>query len=116
GIACALVVEGELPVFAGQLATAVYRIVQEALTNVVRHAAADQVNIGMRLVHGSLEVMVEDNGRGFAPAALAENSGLGLAGMRERAALIGGRLEVVSEPGRGARIVLRAPLFWGDLS
>jgi len=81
----------------------VYRVVQESLTNVARHAGADQVDV--RLTADSrLEIVITDNGRGFDPGELAASGGLGIAGMRERAMLVGGSLEVDAGPGRGTRV------------
>ena len=75
-----------------ELETTVYRLVQEALTNVVKHAQAGHVSIVRARRGRAATAVVEDDGRGFDPAS--ENGGIGLAGMRERLALIGGRLEV----------------------
>jgi PAS domain S-box-containing protein len=103
GIACTFTVAGSLPEIADTLATAAYRITQEALTNVARHAGADQVDV--RLTADSrLEIVITDNGRGLDPGELAASGGLGIAGMRERAMLVGGSLEVDAGPGRGTRV------------
>ncbi|HET9544389.1 MAG TPA: GAF domain-containing sensor histidine kinase [Gaiellaceae bacterium] len=88
--------------------TTLYRVVQEALTNVVKHAQAGHVSIVLARRGSAATAVVEDDGRGFDPAS--ENGGIGLAGMRERLALIGGRLEVESGPGVGTTIVAEAPL------
>jgi signal transduction histidine kinase len=77
-----------------ELETTVYRLVQEALTNVAKHARAEHVTCGVRLEYDMLRVEVADDGRGFDPDAPAE--GFGLVGMRERMALAGGRLEIES--------------------
>jgi len=89
--------------------TALYRIVQEALTNVVKHASAARVSI--TLVHKGMTavVVVEDDGRGFDPAS-ARRDALGFAGMRERVALVGGRLTVESSPGAGTTLVAEVPV------
>ncbi len=87
------------------LSTAVYRLVQEALTNVGRHADAQRVEVRVGRVPEGLEVCVADDGRGFDAAAPTE--GFGLAGMRERAALMGGTLELGSSAaGTRIRVVL----------
>ena len=87
-----------------------YRIAQEALTNVAKHAAADSVDITLAGEPDSLTLFVRDSGKGFNPDAVRERGGLGLIGMRQRAELIGGTLEVQSGPGQGTQIVVCAPL------
>jgi len=77
-----------------ELKTALYRLVQEALTNVARHARAARVDVSVEQRHDQVRVRVADDGRGFEPAEPTE--GFGVAGMRERAALMGGRLEIES--------------------
>ena len=86
----------------------VYRIVQEALTNVARHAGATGVRLRLAVDANVLFLEVEDDGTGFEPERAAE--GLGLAGMRERAQLLHGRLDIERTPTGGARVRLRAPL------
>lgn len=92
------------------VATAAYRITQEALTNVARHAFATQVKIDLQVRGGVLTLSVADNGRGFDPQKLSQSHCLGLAGMRERASLLGGRLELESKAGKGTRVYFRLPL------
>jgi signal transduction histidine kinase len=92
----------------------VFRAVQEAISNVVRHAEAEKVLIEVAAERGILEIDVEDDGRGFDPAEAAGPSesgrGLGILGLRERLELIGGTAKVVSSPGGGTRVSLRVPL------
>lgn len=88
---------------------AVYRIIQEALTNVARHAGATEVSVHVAIDHNVLQrvlgVEIEDRGRGFDPeAALTSVSSGGLLGMRERVKLLNGAFEVKSAPGAGARV------------
>lgn len=99
--------------FRPEIETAVYRIVQEALTNIARHACAAEAEV-MTLVEGDmLLVTVEDKGVGFEPeAVIVMKESVGLSGMRERLALLGGRLKIDSAPGRGTR--LRAEIPLGD--
>jgi signal transduction histidine kinase len=85
-----------------ELRTAVYRLVQEALTNVVKHARADRVSISVERGDGGLEVAVHDDGAGFDPGAPLD--GYGLAGMRERVELCGGTLSITSEAGDGTTV------------
>lgn len=84
----------------------VYRIVQEALTNAVRHSRAEHVDVLLKGGGGSLVVVIEDDGCGFDPDTIASNSHLGLAGMQERAQQMGGKLTVESTPGAGATVVV----------
>lgn len=90
---------------------AVYRIVQEALSNVVRHAHARRVEVHLGVADDTLLATVQDDGRGFHPGRTSseQGCGLGLFGMRERAAYLGGEVDVGSEPGRGTRVRVRVP-------
>ncbi|MBA3566973.1 MAG: GAF domain-containing protein [Actinobacteria bacterium] len=88
--------------------TALYRIVQEALTNIVKHAQANAVSIVLARKAGAVTALIEDDGRGFNHDGSGE--GLGLLGMGERLALLGGRLKVESRPGAGTTIVAEVPL------
>lgn len=91
--------------FATEIETAAFRIVQEALTNVARHAGTDEAMVRIWADRHTLAVQVEDRGRGFdSEAMLVAGSSTGLAGMRERALLIGGTFVVESQPGDGARL------------
>ena len=81
--------------------TAVFRIVQEALTNVVRHADASAVRIVMRQTPQHISVNIQDNGRGSAPRRIDDPASIGLLGMRERAELIGARLAISGRAGQG---------------
>jgi len=91
---------------------AVYRIVQEALANVAKHAAASRVKVELRRRDDSIVIMVEDDGGGFDPGVRMEGtgSGLGLVGMMERTQLLGGRFDVRSTVGFGTRIEAELPL------
>lgn len=90
-------------------ACAVFRIVQEALHNVAKHACATQVLVSLDQCDASIQVTVEDNGKGGA-GDCGRPDAMGLAGMRERAALLGGKLTVLSLPGSGTTIKVRVPL------
>lgn len=89
--------------------TAVYRIVQEALTNVIRHAQATRVDVLLEQRDDKLIVLVEDNGVGFDPTAEMPRGRLGLIGLRERAEMLGGRLMLESGPGAGTTLLLEVP-------
>ena len=89
---------------------AAYRIVQEALTNVARHASAAHCRVRLTRLPGTLQVEIEDDGTGFDPErAPVPASGFGLIGMRERAAMLGGSLQVLSAPGAGTRLSVELP-------
>ncbi len=90
--------------------TAVFRVVQEALTNIIRHAQATQVGICLRIEEGSLILMVTDNGRGITPEERLSRSSLGLLGMQERAHLIGAHMEIAGQKGAGTTLRLCVPL------
>jgi signal transduction histidine kinase len=94
--------------------TTVYRVLQEALTNVAKHAEARSTSIHLVRDETAVELRVQDDGAGFAPAPgrapVEQRRRLGLQGMRERAALLGGSIRVESSPGRGATITARFPL------
>ncbi len=98
---------GRLP---DRLEVSVYRIVQEAITNVVRHAKASRVSVVLLRTRQHVTVLVEDDGCGFDPAALPAGPRLGLTGIRERATLFGGVCTVESEPGHGTTIRIKIPL------
>jgi len=93
---------------------ALFRIAQEALNNVRKHAEADRVTLRLSAVKGQLLMSVADNGRGFVPpeqtAELSAGGRLGLLGMRERVELLGGELEIVSSPGGGTEVRALVPL------
>jgi signal transduction histidine kinase len=103
-----------LPPLSRDATTALYRVVQEALTNVARHAHAETVLIGCTVSNAAIVIEIEDDGIGFDPAAIAHprdtGEGLGLLGMHERLALLGGRLDVESEAGHGTHVVAVLPL------
>jgi len=88
--------------------TTLYRIAQEALTNVARHSRATSVDVILERRGDQVVLIVEDNGVGFDPArTTSERRGFGLLGMQERAALVGGTLQIETEPGKGTSVLLR---------
>jgi len=89
--------------------TAVFRIFQEILLNVRRHARATRVWIDLRGEDGYFILEVRDNGKGMPRDQLKELEGLGILGMRERALVFGGTVSIESEPGRGTRVEVRIP-------
>jgi len=109
GITC-LFEHGNIPPIPDMVATAVYRIAQETLTNVARHAFASRVEVILKNEGHLLKLTVVDNGRGFITNKVSETEALGLVGMRERAALVGGVWDVQSGIGKGTRVNLRVPV------
>jgi PAS domain S-box-containing protein len=89
---------------------AIFRIVQEALTNVVRHADASAVKIVMRQTPRAASLKIQDNGRGITAAALGDPASIGLLGMRERADLVGATLSISAAPGKGTTVLIAVPV------
>ena len=93
-----------------EIETTIYRLVQEGLNNVIKHAHASHVDIAFERMADGLSLIIEDNGSGFDPSTVQEGvQGFGLMGMRERAALVGASLEIESAEGRGTTIFVRVP-------
>ena len=90
--------------------TAIFRILQEALTNILRHSQATRVNIIIKEESGEIVLEVQDNGRGITEEEAAGPRSLGLMGMRERAHLVGGRIEITGVAGKGTELTLRVPI------
>ena len=109
GIGCTLAVVGEAEPPA-DVATAAFRVLQEALTNVARHAEAESVAVTLSLRPEAVELVVADDGRGFDPEQTSGRRSLGLVGMRERVRAFGGTLRVRGEPGRGTAVECTFPL------
>jgi len=107
----AVAVQGEEPVPrpAARVETALFRIAQEALTNVAKHAQATQVTVTVEVEGGNLRLVVSDDGIGFDPAQLTEpngNRGWGLLTMTERAEAVGGHCRIESAPGQGTQVIV----------
>ena len=110
GVLCVLnVIEEDLDLNREQ-ATAVFRIFQEILTNVARHSKAEKLWVQLDLQDGMVVLEVEDNGVGIAPTTLGQGKALGLLGMRERAAMFGGHIEIAGIPAKGTTVIVRMPL------
>jgi two-component system, NarL family, sensor histidine kinase DevS len=92
-----------------EIETTLYRMVQEALTNVAKHAGATSVSILLTRAPAAVRLVIEDDGEGFDPQS-ARDGGLGLSGMRERVALLDGRLRIESAPGKGTTLAAEVPL------
>jgi signal transduction histidine kinase len=97
--------EARLP---SEVETALYRVVQESLTNIVKHANARSVSISLARRESTVAAVIEDDGAGFDPRVV-RGGGVGLLGMRERLALLDGRLEIESRPGAGTTLVAEVP-------
>lgn len=95
-----------------------YRVFQEAITNVGKHARSKKVRVALRRLPGEVRLEVADEGRGFDPSSVASGNGsgerVGLCGMREGLSLLGGALGIVSEPGLGTALVAEVPLPGGS--
>jgi signal transduction histidine kinase len=112
-LSAVLLADRTLPRLPAQHETVLFRIAQEALTNVARHARATEVTVTLSRTGDRICLEISDNGQGFdtsAPPRHEPHSGLGLVGMRERVALVRGELLIESEPGHGTRIMVRLPL------
>jgi signal transduction histidine kinase len=116
GVPADLSVGRDVPRLSRDAELTIFRIVQEALTNVAKHARASRVGIDLGVDDRGLTVCVRDDGRGFDPSTAAAAPagtgpvGLGLAGIRERAGLLDGSVEIASAPGQGTRLVATVPL------
>lgn len=118
GLRAVLALEGLHQRLDPDLETLVFRIIQEALTNVLRHADVDRAEVGVSRIGTVLELRISDSGKGFDPQTLLAGgdaggtaTGSGLRGMRDRLELFGGRLEILSSPGRGTLLTAEVPLL-----
>ena len=114
GMEANLVVKGVERRFSTEVELTIFRIVQEALRNVEKHARASKVEVGIEFGEGKTKVSIYDNGRGFdsrgSLAELPRAGKLGLAGMEERVHLLDSRMEIDSEPGKGTRVMIEIPM------
>ena len=109
GITCAATIGAANDAINGELGTALFRIVQEALTNVLRHAGATRVDIALGTQSGCVTLEINDDGTGITEAGTMGPGSLGILGMRERAAALGGVLEVVPREEGGTRVAAWFP-------
>jgi signal transduction histidine kinase len=109
GIPCRLNVPRDLQV-EDPCASAAFRVIQEALNNVRKHASAGSVEISVGMAGARLHVCVRDDGKGFSASAAKRRDAMGLSGLRERVELLHGELQVSSVPGAGTTLVARIPL------
>jgi len=109
-IRCETKLEVEHVVANPDQATAIFRIFQELLTNVARHARASKVRVSLKHIAPNLVLQVIDNGRGIEAEQINAHDSLGLLGMRERAGLLGGSVEIRGKPGRGTTVSVVFPI------
>ncbi len=110
GIAVDLQADAVSQAVASDVALCVYRLAQEALRNLAKHAAVSECRVTVRAAAEGLELIVSDEGVGFDPGAVSTSAGLGLASMQERARLVRALLTITSAPGQGTTVAVRAPL------
>jgi len=109
GVKTRVILPDELGRFGPEAETAIYRVVQEALHNVAKHAQAKSVTLQVAREQGVIKLLVEDDGIGFTQKGVSRGRSFGLAGMRERIAALGGALRLRSSKGRGTRIEVTVP-------
>jgi signal transduction histidine kinase len=109
GLQCRVKAAIKEKLFDQDLNTAFFRIFQETLTNIIRHARATRVEVRLAEVGNHVLLEVKDNGRGILEAEMHNTKSIGLLGMRERAALLGGEVRVRGEPGKGTTVSVRIP-------
>ena len=109
GLQCRVKAAVKERLFDQDLNTAFFRIFQETLTNVIRHAHATRVDVRLAEVGNHVILEVKDNGRGISEAEMRNTKSIGLLGMRERAALLGGEVRVRGEPSKGTTVNVRIP-------
>jgi signal transduction histidine kinase len=109
GVRCGIRSEPDDIVLDSARSTTLFRIFQETLTNVARHAGASRVDVVLRDFAGTLEMRIADDGRGIRPEQVMEGRSLGIVGMRERVRALGGRLEITGRPGQGTIVHVAIP-------
>ena len=114
GIFCSLELPDPAPDIGGELATALFRIFQEVLTNVARHSDATEVTVELTTSTTEIRLTMQDNGRGMTEAETARPSGLGLIGIRERTLGVGGTVSFEGKKGSGTRVSIVVPLAAGN--
>ena len=112
-IRCEAKFESEQLAASREQATAIFRIFQEILTNVARHAQASKVRVTLRKSDSNIVLEIKDNGKGIRPEDMAGTKSLGLLGMKERAGLLGGKMEIAGAPGKGTRVSVTIPIAPG---
>lgn len=111
GIRCDVQGEVRKPMLDTDLSTTLFRIFQETLTNIIRHAGATQVSVTLRQTDGQIVLQVRDNGRGISPLQIANPQAMGILGMKERAALLGGKFHIAPmQRSEGTQVTVSIPL------
>ncbi len=110
GVRCQFKSKLKKRVFEKDLSTGIFRVYQETLTNVARHANATKVTTTLEATNENIILKVQDNGKGFEQSEVKSNNTLGLVGMRERAIMFGGKITIESEKGKGTIVTLQVPL------
>ena len=110
GVECQLTFDPEDIVLDQDLATAIFRIFQEALTNIGRHANATEVKVSLKEQSGELVMEIRDNGIGISKKQIADSQSFGLLGMKERVHSFGGEFSIRGAKGKGTRVQVRVPL------
>gem|GEM_PF-5560613 len=110
GIRCTLIVDPEDITADDRRSTALFRILQEALTNLVRHAQATRVHVSLKEKGKHLELIVRDNGKGITKEQISNPKSFGLIGIKERVHLWGGEVKISGRPGKGTTVVVRMPI------
>jgi PAS domain S-box-containing protein len=114
GIPCKVTIQGVDKISDTMITTAIFRIVQEALTNVMRHAVASRVNVGLKKKDHALIVEVRDNGIGITEGRIIGSKSFGLIGIRERVLLLGGKVAISGNPGEGTLVRVTLPIGEGE--
>jgi signal transduction histidine kinase len=110
GIGCSIITEPDEMSLDDDLSTAIFRIFQETLTNILRHAEATKVNVRLKKTKTFVDLVVRDNGQGVGEEELAKTDSFGLIGIRERAIALGGTAQIWGEQGSGTTVKVRIPL------
>ncbi len=110
GIGCTTSIPSDLVVEDKDISTAVFRIFQETLTNIIRHSKASRVDVVLKQEDNILELDVQDNGMGILNEKVVHHASFGLLGMRERARFLGGKVSITGVPGKGTAVVVSIPL------
>jgi signal transduction histidine kinase len=110
GIKCEIFLDSEIDILDKESSTAIFRILQETLTNVARHAKATNVNISMREEGEEIVLEVRDNGKGITARQSSHPKSFGLMGIRERAQVLGGKVEIHGIQGKGTTVTVRIPI------
>jgi signal transduction histidine kinase len=110
GIPVDLTIEGEVDSVPDEVRTCLYRVVQEALTNVARHARARRIGVVIARTDGRVSAAIEDDGDGFSVLRPGRTHGLGLVGLKERVSELSGKVQITSAPGQGTRVYAQIPV------